>query len=193
MHSFGGDKIAGRTPGVDLSPAGLEQAARLSARLQNLRIDAIYASPLERTQQTARAIATAKGLQVQTAEELNELDFGAWTGAELEDLKKEARWKRFNQFRSGTRASEGELMLEAQLRIVRLMQRLAEAHKGQTLALVSHGDVIRAAVCHYLGVPLDHFLRFEISPASISLVAIADYGPWIGCLNSTESLPQLAK
>ncbi|HSU65911.1 MAG TPA: histidine phosphatase family protein, partial [Tepidisphaeraceae bacterium] len=88
----------------------------------------------------------------------------------------------------GTRIPGGELMLEIQSRIVKQMLRLREVHPEQCVAIVSHGDVIKAALAYWLGVPLDLFLRIEISLASVSVVAIGDYGPWVLCVNNTDSI-----
>lgn len=189
LHEYGGHRIAGRTPDVHLSPDGLRQADALAARLSGLKIDALYASPILRCQETAARIAAPHGLQVQTADEITELDFGDWQGAELKDLDAQDRWKRFNAFRGGTRAPSGELFLEVQLRIVRFVLDLRERHEGQTVALITHADVIRAALLHFLGMPMDLFLRLEIGPASVSTVAIADYGPWVLGVNHTGQVP----
>lgn len=82
-------------------------------------------------------------------------------------------------------------MLEVQLRVVRFMLELRERHRDETVALVSHGDVIKSALAHWMGVPLDLFHRIEISPASVTTVAIADHGPWILGVNSIGDLPQM--
>lgn len=191
LHGYGGERIAGRQPDVHLSPDGVVQAERLSERLAGLPIKAVYASPLERTRETAQAVAAKLGLTPQIQEELIELGFGDWTGQALAELRGIEKWKQFNAFRSGTRAPNGELMLETQGRIVGLMTRLRERHPNEMVALVSHGDVIKSAVAYFLGVPLDLFLRIEISPASVSVVAVADYGPWVLGVNHCGDLPAL--
>jgi probable phosphoglycerate mutase len=145
---------------------------------------------MERTRQTADIIAAEHRLTPVVADEITELDFGDWMGQPLADLRREDRWKHFNAFRSGTRAPGGELQLEAQLRIVSFMTRLGERHPGERVALVSHGDVIKAAVAYYLGVPLDLFQRIEISTASVSVIAVAEYGPWVLAVNSLRALPE---
>lgn len=191
LHSLGGETIAGRLPDVHLSPGGQEQATQLAARLQAAPLKAIYCSPLERTRETAAAIGAPLELAPQTLPDLLELDFGDWMGQKLEALRPQEKWRQFNAFRSGTRAPNGELMLETQLRIVGCMERLREQHPNDAIALVSHGDVIKSAVAYFLGVPLDMFQRIEISPASVSIVAVADYGPWVLCVNHTGDLPDL--
>ena len=192
LHEFGGHRIAGRTPDVNLSPDGLRQATALAERLARTKIDAIYASPVLRCQQTAERIAAPHRLEIRTADAITELDFGDWQGATLADLDGQDHWKRFNAFRSGTRAPNGELFLETQLRIVRFLLDIKDRHPNQTVAVVSHADVIRAALLHFLGMPMDHFLRVEISPASVTTVAIAPYGPWVLGINHTGELPTLA-
>jgi probable phosphomutase (TIGR03848 family) len=189
LHSLGGERIAGRTPGVHLSPDGRVQAAQLAERLADVPLKAIYCSPLERTRETAQPIADRLGLPVQVCEELNELNYGDWSGQKLEDLRKLEKWQQFNSFRSGTRVPNGELMLETQARIIREMQCLRERHPDDYVALVSHGDVIKSAVAYCLGVHLDMFQRIEISTASVSVIAMSGYGPWVLCVNNTGDLP----
>jgi probable phosphomutase (TIGR03848 family) len=193
LHSLGGDKIAGRTPGVHLSPDGQTQVVQLVERLASVPLKAIYCSPLERTRETAQPIADRLGLPVQICEELNELDFGDWSGQKLEELRKLDKWQQFNSFRSGVRAPNGELMLETQARIIRAIERLRERHPDEYVALVSHGDVIKSAVAYCLGIHLDMFQRIEISTASVSVVAISDYGPWVLCINNIGDLPMVEK
>jgi probable phosphoglycerate mutase len=188
IHSFDSNALAGRLPSVHLSAEGQEQAAALAARLANVPMKAIYCSPLERTQETARAIADVLKLEPQIAPEILELDFGEWMGQRFDDLRPQEKWQYFNSFRSGTRAPGGELMLETQSRIVGFMQQLHEKHPDEAVALVSHADVIKSAVAYYMGVPLDLFHRIEISPASISIVTVADYGPQVLCINHTGEL-----
>ena len=86
------------------------------------------------------------------------------------------------------RIPNGELMIEVQARVLALMERLCQRHPAMTVALVSHGDVIRAAMAHCLGMPLDFLLRLDVSPASISIVAMEQSGPRVLCVNNTEPL-----
>jgi broad specificity phosphatase PhoE len=74
-------------------------------------------------------------------------------------------------------------MIDVQSRMLRLIERLCSLHPDQTVALISHGDVIKAALAHYLGVSLDLSQRIEISPASVSIVRIARYGPEVLLVN----------
>jgi probable phosphomutase (TIGR03848 family) len=191
VHELGGETLAGRLPGVHLSAKGREQAAALAQRLQGVPIKAVYTSPLDRTRETAASVANALGLEAQVDEDLLELGFGEWQGRKIADLKQDELWNRFNSFRSGTLPPGGELMMDTQRRIVGAMLRLRERHGDEYVALVSHADVIKAAVAYFMGIPLDLFQRIEISPASITIIGLADYGPWILSVNNTTQLPHL--
>jgi probable phosphoglycerate mutase len=184
-----GHRLAGRAPGVSLNEAGRAQAARLAAWLQPTRVDAVYSSPLERTRETAAYVAEPRALAVSVDEAFVELDFGAWTGAEISALDPDERWRRFNAFRSGVRPPAGELMLHAQSRAVAGLLALAEAHPGQTIAVVSHADVLRAVVAWTVGAPLDHFLRLEIAPASATVVELGSWSPRLVTMNAGPDAP----
>jgi len=182
-HRLVGHTMVGRASGVRLSPGGIRQAERLAGRLAGSLIGALYSSPLERAVHTAAAIAAPLGLEVEIAEELNEVEFGAWTNRTLEDLREIEEWRRFNLFRSGSEIPDGETMVEVQARMLRLIERLCATRPEQTVALVSHGDVIKSTLAHYLGVSLDLFHRIEISPASLSIVRVERYGPEVLLVN----------
>ena len=182
-HARLGRAIVGRAPGVPLSPEGMREGEVLTERLESGAIQALYSSPLERARATAAPIAARVGLGVQIADELNEIDYGAWTNRTLAELHDLEEWRRFNVFRSGSRIPGGETMVEVQERMLRLAERLCSAHPDRAIALISHGDVIKATLAYYLGVSLDLFQRIEISPASVSIVRIERYGPEVLLIN----------
>ena len=121
-----GRVISGRTPAVHLDPPGRAQAEALAARLAPVHLDAIYASPLERTVETAEAIARGRDLRVETMDELLELDFGQWTGKSFPDLSGDDDWRRWNSLRSLTRIPHGEVMLAVQARALAAVHRITE-------------------------------------------------------------------
>lgn len=182
--------LVGRKPGVSLSVEGQEQAEKLAERISAARLPvaAIYSSPMERALETAAPLGRLLDLPVRIAEEFNELDFGDWTGHDFDKLHALPEWERFNLFRSGTRIPNGELMLETQARAVAGLGRLHEQHGDGTVAIVTHGDVIRAVINYYLGAPLDLFRRLQISPGSMSTVALHDWGPQVLHVNDTGEL-----
>jgi len=169
-----GARLSGWMPGLHLSEEGQRQAKGLAERLGPVPVDALYASPLERCQETAVAVAEAKGMEVQTLEDVGEVRYGAWTGRTLKELGKEPLWKVVQATPSAARFPEGESLFEMQARAVLAVERLREAHPKQTVAVCSHADVIKALACHYLGMHLDLFQRLVVSPASLTAIA---FGP----------------
>jgi broad specificity phosphatase PhoE len=182
------DRLAGRNADVHLSADGKVQGKRLAHGLRQQRIGRIYSSPQPRARETAQFLAELFGETVRIAPEIDEIDFGAWTGRTFEELREIAQWREFNLARSCTRIPNGDLMVEVQARVLALIERLCGRHPTMTLALVSHADVIRVALAHCLGMPLDLLLRLEVSPASISIVAMERYGPRVLCINNMGEL-----
>ena len=178
--------IAGRAPGVPLSDAGRAQADHLGRALAVVPLAAIYTSPLERAVETARAIARYHSAPVREDPALQEVDFGDWTGLTLSELDDIEGWRAFNTHRATAIIPGGEAPQTVQQRIVAAIDRLAAAHPGTTIALVSHGDVIRSAVLHVAGSSLDLYHRFEISPASITAVEVAGPSLRLLCVNNTH-------
>jgi len=187
-HTLAGDVLAGHTPGVHLSRQGQQQAQQLVARLAALPIAAIYSSPLERTMQTAQALASRLNLPVQASASFAEIDFGEWSGKRFDELAGDPRWQAWNSFRSSAPLPNGGLMLEVQWRAVAALQSLCRQYPDQLVAIVSHADVIKAVIAHYLGLHLDLFQRIEISPASASVITVDEWGARLIRLNDTGEL-----
>lgn len=186
-HVLGGSRIAGRLP-VELSELGRGQAIRLAERVSKLPLQVIYSSPVRRAHDTALPLAQRLGLTVQISDALAEIDYGDWTGKSLDELRPVEAWKQWNAFRSGAAVPGGETMSQIQARVIAEMNRLRHRHPDQLVALFSHGDVIKAALTYWMGCPLDLLHRIEISLASVSVVAIGDYGPWVLAVNNTQEI-----
>lgn len=190
-HDLLNKRLAGRQPGVHLNARGVQEAAALAERLGDLGIARVYTSPMERTRETAEPIARKLGCELLEAPALLEIDYGDWTNLTLEEAARDERWREYNAFRSGTRVPGGESLRDVQVRVVGEMERLRDAGGDETVALVSHCDVIRAAVMNFLAIPLDFVLRVEISPASVSIVRLDHWGARVLCLNAGGELPIL--
>jgi probable phosphomutase (TIGR03848 family) len=186
-----GNRLSGWMPGLHLSEAGRAQAQALAERLGPVAVDAVYASPLERCQETAAVVAGAKGLKVETLEDVGEVRYGDWTGRTLKELGKEPLWRVVQATPSAARFPEGESLFEMQARAVLATERLREAHPKQTVAVCSHADVIKALVCHYLGMHLDLFQRVVVGPASVTAIGFGPV-PYLLRLNDTGGNADLA-
>jgi probable phosphoglycerate mutase len=181
-----GTVLPGRAKGLHLADTGRAQAQAAADRIGALdRIDAVYASPLERTRETAAPIAAASGQKVQIAKGLLECDFGDWTGKKLSLLRKKPEWSTVQNRPSTFRFPGGESFAEMQLRIWNELERLVAAHPGQRVVAVSHADPIKAAVAMATGVHLDLFQRIVISPCSITPLLFTPGGPIVLAVNST--------
>jgi probable phosphomutase (TIGR03848 family) len=197
-----GQVLPGRAAGLHLSEEGTAQAEAVAERIGQLadggtgttgrRPVAVYASPLERTQETARPIARRLGLRVRSDRGLLECDFGDWTGAKLADLAKKPEWATVQRNPSGFRFPAGESFLEMQTRMATALARLIERHRGETVVAVSHADPIKAVVAQAAGTPLDLFQRLTVAPCSVSALAYTGHGPFVLTVNSTDTLTALA-
>jgi broad specificity phosphatase PhoE len=199
-----GKELPGRAPGLHLSDTGRRQAEDVAGRISAMaqpppndlpkgngqrpkppRVAAVYASPLERTRETAAPIAEALGLDVVPDEGLLELDMGEWTGMELKAAMKRKEWATIQRYPSGFAFPGGESFLAMQTRMVSTLDRLRVAHPGETVVAVSHADPIRAAVAHAMGTHLDLFQRVVVSPCSLTAIAYGDSGPIVLKVNDT--------
>jgi len=192
-----GKVLPGRAAGLRLADAGRAQADAVAERIADLQTDerrvaAVYASPLERTRETAGPIARALGLRVRTSKGLLEADFGDWTGEELMRLSKLPEWRTVQRNPSGFRFPGGESFTEMQVRICSELERLRREHEGGVVVAVSHADPIKAAVAHALGTHLDLFQRIVVSPCSVSAILYTVEGPVVLAVNSTGDLSTLA-
>jgi|SRR3954451_20864400 len=169
-----GRVLYGRMPGVHLSAEGHRQARALAQSVEaRYRVDQLISSPLERAAETAHYLSDALRLPITTNQGVIELDYGTWLGKSFEDIRDSSHWQQYNRLRSLVGPPEGELMLQVQTRawtaIREIMEPYLEAEEA-TVAVVSHGDVIRSLLVLLLGMPLDHIYRLEVAPASLTEV-----------------------
>ena len=181
-----GKILPGRAKGLHLSELGKEQASKVATNLSMLEnVTAVYASPMERTLETAKPIASAFGLKVQRNRGLIEADFGKWTGRKLSDLRKLSDWEIVQKNPSLFRFPDGESFIEIQSRMVETITRISDKHRGEIVIAVSHADTIKAFLTAMLGTPLDLFQRLHISPCSVSPVILGNGSPFVLAVNAS--------
>lgn len=184
-HDQLGKSLTGRMEGVQLSEHGRRQAETLALRLSQERLDAIRTSPRARARKTAEAISEGRGIAVEAAEELDEIDFGRWTGQSFDALDSDPDWRKWNERRGIARTPGGESMGDVADRLSALMEALHRDLPVGAIALVSHSDVIKACVCRTLGLPFERIHQFEVDPASVTTIIAGDWGAKLLCLNET--------
>lgn len=191
-HHTGG-KLSGRMPGINLTDEGRGQAEATARRLAEVDVTTIYASPIERTMQTAQAIAAPHGLEVNANAGVIEAEYGDWTDGALSDLAKTDEWKVVQRTPSRARFPGGESILEMQARMVQALDELVARHPNQTTVVVSHADPIKSAIAHYTGVHLDLFQRIHVAPASVTVFEFHSHGVMMLKCNDTGTLDEIAR
>lgn len=179
-HGEVGKRLSGRSE-IALSEEGRAEAGWLAERLRRYPIEAIHSSPRRRAFETAEIVAGRSSIEVQTVDALDEIDFGGWTGQSFTGLEEDPQWQRWNSARSAATPPGGESMAEAAGRAVAHVEAVARG-KGLTL-LVTHCDIIRGVVAHYLGLVLDRMLRFDVNPASLTILDVGSRGGRLVALN----------
>lgn len=167
-HAEIGRVLSGRSE-IMLSDAGRAEADRLADRLAAMPLAAIHSSPRRRARETAEAVARRRGMDVTMADPLDEIDFGGWAGQSFAALEGDPLWADWNGRRGTAATAGGETMARATARAVRHIE--AAGGDGPLLC-VSHADIIRGIVAHYLGLDADRLLRFDIDPASLTTLSL---------------------
>lgn len=188
-HDWLGRGFAGRLPGVGLNDAGRVQADRLVARLQQQAIAAIYCSPQQRTRETVAPLAAQRGLPIRIEPAFDEVDVGDWQGRSFAQLRALGdAWTQWCERRGSATPPGGEPFAGVPARAIAGLRRLAAEHGDAQVLVVSHGDVIKAMVARCLGLSLDSLERFDVAPASVSV--IVTQGEWmqLRLLNSLASV-----
>jgi probable phosphoglycerate mutase len=175
-------------PGAGLDDNGREQARRVAGSLAEKGVTVIQSSPQARARETAQPIGGRTGMPVEIAEAVDEIDVGAWTGKPFSALRDDPLWQRWNRARGSARPPGGESMQELQTRVVQHLYRISSDRPDARVVVVSHAEVIRAALLHVLKLPLDDFWRIEIAPASISTLVIDSDRAEVTSMNERPAL-----
>ncbi|MFB7505441.1 bifunctional RNase H/acid phosphatase [Streptomyces broussonetiae] len=175
-----------------LSEAGREQARRVAEALARRgTVQAVVASPLARTRETAGIVAARLGLDVTIEDGLRETDFGAWEGLTFSEVR-ERYPDDLNAWLADPQACPtggGESFAETAARIGPTRDKLVAAYAGRTVLLVSHVTPIKTLIRLALGAPPESLFRMELSAASLSAVAYyADGNASVRLFNDTSHL-----
>lgn len=193
-NSLVGKRLAGRKPGVHLNEHGRQQAEAAARVLAKASLKAIYSSPLERAMETAAPLAESLGLAVEVRPGLIEIDYGDWQGRTLKQLHHFKLWKVVQEQPSAMRFPGGETLVEAQQRIVQELESIvAGLEEKDVAACFSHGDPLRLAVAHFLGLPLDRFQHLGMDTAALTVAFFGKHGAYFGPIDLPLGLgPDLA-
>lgn len=182
--------LPGQLPGIPLNEEGMHEAQATAVALRDLPLAAIVASPLERTMETAGYINDGRGLEIRQDRDLLDTDYGRFSGQCYDVLdKNDPAWKRF--VTQPLRAPKGvESFVNVQKRAVRAAERWRHAQDaGEWIALVTHADLVKMIVAHYIGIPLEHVPLINMDNASASLLTFhpdPKQRPTLLCFNWTS-------
>ena len=166
------DRFAGSTD-VALSDEGRKQVACLAERLKREKLDAIYASPLRRTMETARTLALPHGLEPIGEPGLREIDYGRWEGLRRSEVESAfpAEYAIWQEDPFVIAPMGGESGVNVLNRALPVMRAIVERHRHRTVLLVSHKGTNRLLISSLLGFDMRGYRdRLEQSPAALSIL-----------------------
>lgn len=157
-----------------LTARGEAQAQAVAERLSGEKLQAVYASDLQRARRTAEYIAQPHGVTVQCDAALREINFGVWEGlSEAEILADwQGVWQRRQADPVQVGAPEGESLNDLWARWQPTWQRIVQEHQNQNVAIVSHNSALRVLLCHLLDAPFSSYRRINMSNCGLSQVEI---------------------
>lgn len=162
---------------TDLTPLGVAQARALGRRLKGQQIHAAYASDLSRAWMTAEhALQEAGALPVKLDPDLREMHYGEWEGLSGESLRESQKELMREFFLCRAPAPGGETVAEIRQRTAAAIRRIATAHTGQTVLVVSHGNAIAAMLSELLSMPIEASWSFTVENTSLTRMQISKSG-----------------
>jgi broad specificity phosphatase PhoE len=172
---------------MNLSPTGKRQAKILADYLRNKTIDAIYASPMKRVQQTLAPTLKNNGLEQTIFPGLREIDFGDWTGLNWENVRDKFNFAVHEWLEQVEKpgSPNGESGKTFRARVEPCLRAILEKHRGENIAIFCHGGVIRMLLAILIDLPLPKTNAFEVEYASITQVALHPHMTEIELLNFT--------
>ena len=169
-----GRVLLGRSVDCPLDERGEGQARVVAKRLLAFPDLVVESSPRRRARHTAGIIAAQSNTVVRIVPQMDEVDFGSWSGQSFEALASDPQWQRWNKYRSVSRTPTGDCVRDVQARALAHFRKLQHTSSDRTIAIVTHAEVIRSVVLWALQAPIDDYHRFEIGPASLTRLTFED-------------------
>ncbi len=166
---FGGSRID-----MALSPLGVKHGEAIARWLTDTKIDAIYASPMLRVQQTLAPLAEQRDLKPTIIPSLRETDFGDWTGYRWEGVQEHFGVSAFDwlEIIETKGIPNGESAAELEHRVQPALLKILHDNPHKSVAIFCHGGIIRVILALMLGQPLRHMAHFNIEYGSITVVEV---------------------
>jgi len=181
--------LAGRSPGVDLTQVGIQQAEQSGKMLESLNISAIYSSPIDRALQTAEIVGKHCDLEIMNDDRLIELDMGKFTKMPYDQIF-EKHGNVFLKFYEGSNeVSENgvETFANVQKRVFDMVDFVVNKHKNQNVVLVTHMDPIKAMIGKTLSLKPEILFELIIANASLNIFKNHDQKFYLTAINAMPS------
>lgn len=179
-------RYIGRTD-LPLSELGIQHADMMSKWFADVRLDAIYASPMVRARETAGALAADRELPVEKVNGLREIDFGVWEGLTHSEILERDR-DNFNRWLTDPENQpipEGDLWSSFEARVGQAFTQVTSERAPESIAIVSHGGPIKVIVGQLLGIPAANYWQIYLDKGSISALVRDERGLRVTLLNDT--------
>lgn len=180
-------KVQGTTD-TKLNEKGLIQAEQVAKRLADENITAIYTSSLTRAKQTAERISQKLNIEATELHNFREICLGPWQGLTIDEIKENysEHYRIYREEPAEFNMPGAETFLQVAERFCNEINNIITENKGGSIAIVSHGAAIKAAVISILGIDIAHYNKFRIDNASISILQFSEKfygGVSVQCLN----------
>jgi len=154
---------------VPLSERGRAQCELAAQMIRSFGVDRIVSSPLLRAAETAEILGRALNLSIDFDPDLEEVRFGRWQGMTYDEIRHDPDYHAFMADPLTQRTPGGETILDVQRRGIAGLSRV---RSGERVVFVSHGDIIRSALCHFLSIPVTEFRRVRVDNCGMSAVTL---------------------
>ena len=169
-----GRVLLGRSVDCPLDERGEGQARVVAKRLLAFPDLVVESSLRRRVCYTAGIIVAQSNTVVRIVSQMDEVDFGSWSGQSFAALASDPQWQRWNKYRGVSRTPAGDCIRDVQARALAHFRKLEQTLGDRTIAIVTHAEVIRSVVLLALQAPIDDYRRFEIGPASLTWLTVVD-------------------
>lgn len=154
-----------------LNTEGKAQVRRLAKFLKDIHFDAFYVSPSRRAMQTAQILMRGRDT-VPFVEEagLDEIDYGDWVGKEIKDVLHDKAADAYLYDPDNVKLPGSESIPDVRIRSSRVVEKLLLDNSLRKVMLVSHADVIKTILIHFLDLPLKEWQKFRVDNASLTIL-----------------------
>jgi broad specificity phosphatase PhoE len=182
-------KISGQGP-VPLNARGREQAQLAAEVLTSLGVTHLFSSPVVRARQTAEILAQRLQMGIEEFVDLREVGYGDWEGRYFHEIRQHSIAQQVFHDPINAVFPNGESLPAVQQRGIQVVEAIRCQHPQGVLVVVSHGDVIRTTLAHYLGMPFNDYRRLNVDPGALSVLELFD--DWVR-VKAVNFIPQVGK